>query len=714
MNGHGFGVPLAALDVVIVNAKTTGLDVREDRIVQIAAVRMGPAGIDVGGALEHLVDPGVAIPEGASRLHGLNDAHVVGKPSFGTIVADLAAHLGTAVVVGHAIGFEAAILRFEAARHDVPWRDPELLDFGLLAGGVVHELVDTTLDTLAACLGVPVTGRHTALGDALLTARIWQAMLPRLRDYGIRTLGEAVSIARRPVEIIARQERAGWFDRPASVPDFTPPGLRHGARKAIDGFLYRHRLRDVMASPPIGIAREATLEEAARLMTRRGIGCLIVDADGPAPGILTERDMLRALGRAGPETGGRTVGDTMSAPVISAPADTLLYRALGRMARRNLRYLGVADGDGRLVGVFTLRTLLRQRALVSLTMGDEIASARDSEGLGRAWASLPGLAQDLWASGFAPAEVAAVVGAETCGMTARAAELAEAEMAAQGHGPAPAPYALLALGSAGRGESLLAPDQDNALVVADGYAGDLGAPEDWFTAFGARINTILDASGIPLCRCGVMAGTRGWRRRVGEWRARLAAWAQPADPEVIASAEAFHDFVCVHASCVEGARLAYALEDAAQVSAREAPALLRALADAAAARRAPVGLFRRLRRDGDGRADLKEGGLLPIVAGARVMALRHGIEARATPARLRAAAAAAGRCEREADRLADAHGLLVGLILAQQATDLAEGRAASGRVDLSRLDRAETERLRDVLACIEAMGPVMREVLGEL
>ena len=50
-------------------------------------------------------------------------------------------------------------------------------------------------------------------------------------------------------------------------------------------------------------------------------------------------------------------------------------------------------------------------------------------------------------------------------MTARAAEIAEAEMIAAGHGPAPADYALLVLGSGGRGESLLAPDQDNALVI---------------------------------------------------------------------------------------------------------------------------------------------------------------------------------------------------------------------------------------------------------
>lgn len=711
MNAPTSAAALATLDVVVLCAKTTGIDVREDRIVQIAAVRAGPAGVDDAGAFERILDPGMPIPEEASRIHGLNDAHVFGKPTFGAIAAELADYIGPAVVVGHSISFDAAILRFEAARHGVPWPEPPLLDFGLLAAGVVHEMVDTSLDTFAACLGVPVTGRQTALGDALLAARIWRAIQRRLREHGVNTLAEAMAAARRPVELIARQERAGWFARPAAAPDFAHAGLSRGARKALDGFLYRHRLRDVMASPPITVGSGASLGEAARLMTERGIGCLLADADGPRPGILTEYDVLSALGRAGTAADLGTVGDAMSVPVISAPADTLLYRALGRMARSNLRYLGVTDAGGRLVGIFTLRSLLRQRALVSLTVGDEIATARDAEGLGRAWAMLRGLAEDLLANGFAPDEVAAVVGAETCGMTARAAELAEAEMAAEGRGPAPAPYALLALGSAGRGESLLGPDQDNALVVADSYRGDLAAPEDWFTTFGARTNAILDASGIPLCRDGVMAGTRAWRRRLGEWRARLAEWARPAQPGAAAGADIFHDFVCVHASCAEGARLARTLEQAAQACARQAPGLLRALGAAATARRAPVGLFGRLRRDDDGRIDLKEAGLLPIAAAARVTALRHGIGARATPARLREAAAAAGRRETEAARLAEAHGVLVGLILGQQAADIAAGIPPSGRVDLTRLDRAGTERLRRALAQTEALGPTVRDLL---
>lgn len=65
-------------------------------------------------------------------------------------------------------------------------------------------------------------------------------------------------------------------------------------------------------------------------------------------------------------------------------------------------------------------------------------------------------------------------------------------MAAEGLGPPPCAFVLLLLGSGGRGESLLAADQDNALIHQ-------GAPDEpWFAAQGERLAAILDAAGLPL------------------------------------------------------------------------------------------------------------------------------------------------------------------------------------------------------------------------
>ncbi|KGF70197.1 DNA polymerase III subunit epsilon [Hoeflea sp. BAL378] len=711
-NQHGPATPLIALDTVVLDTETTGLDVRQDRLVQIAAVRLHGADILEHEVFDVLLDPGVPIPEVATRIHGIGDADVEGRQGFAAIAPELAGFIGDSVVIGHSIHFDMAVLRHEALRHGLTWKEPQAIDVGLVAAGLQPGLVDTSLDSLAAGLGIAISGRHSALGDAMATARVYVALLPQLLKAGVRSLGEIEALCRKPSDLIARQESAGWFARPGSRPDFTPGALRSGAQKAIDSFLYRHRLGEVMSSPPITVSPEVSLHAAARLMTDRGIGCLMVEpgADGRF-GILTERDVLSAMAEAGAGAAATTVGAHMTSPVISAPADMLLYRTLGLMARRNLRYLGVTDSKGELAGVFTLRTLLRERALATLTIGDEIAAASRPRELAKVQAALPSLAASLLAEGLDAREAASVISAEGRAMTARAAEIAETEMIAAGHGPAPADYALLVLGSGGRGESLLAPDQDNALVIADGYDGDLESAEDWFTRFATRITEILDRAGIPYCTGGVMAKNRAWRRSLSEWQASIDDWVRHPTPQSLLNVDIFYDFTPVHASGSEGARIADRLRGHATAAARSALGMLRAMGETAGGHSAPLGLFGRIRKDDAGRVDLKSGALLPIVAGARVIALRHGVAALDTPGRLTGAARAAGRAETDAALLSDIHGFLIRLILAQQIADIQAGVKPSNRVEVNRLSHQDAAQLREALGRIDLIRDMLRDLL---
>ena len=707
----GAGAPLIALHAVALDTETTGLDVRADRLVQIGALRLTGAEPHPEDRFEALVNPGVPIPEVASRIHGLRDADVAQAEATGQALARFLDWLGDAVVVGHSIHFDLALMRHEAHRAGIAWREPRALDTGLLAAGLNPGLVDTSLDALATSLGVAIAGRHTAFGDAEAAARVYAAMQPQLLAAGVRTLAQAEALCRKPEALVERQRQAGWFSSPGEGPDFAAAAIRQGAARAIDGFLYRNRIDSVMGAPPHCIEPQAPLVTAARKMADLGIGCLIVSPlpDGGA-GIVTERDVLRAV--AAKDVGALTVADVMSAPVIAAPADTLLYRALGLMARRNLRYLGVTGPDGAVCGVFTLRTLLRQRALATLTVGDEIATASRPRELAKAQAALPRLAASLMADGLSAREVAAVISAEGRAMTARAAELAEAQMVEAGRGPAPAAACVLVLGSGGRGESMLAPDQDNALVIDDAYVGDLDAAEDWFADWAGRMNAILDRAGVPFCKGGVMAKNRAWRRRLGEWRDQLAAWGAGPTPEALLNVDIFYDFAPVHA-VAGGAALAEALRAAATEAALAAPGMVRALGEQAGDRKPALGMFGRLRTDDRGRIDLKGGGLLPIVSGARAMALRRGVTAVATPERLARAAEAAGRGETDAAMLGDVHLFLMRLILTQQVADIEAGLAPGNHVDVKALSAEDRDHLREALRRIEPMLEMVRDVLAD-
>ena len=181
MAGRRSVIPLIALDAVVIDTETTGLDPRKAWIVEIAAVRLVAGRLQPKTEFRRLVRPGGPIPKLATGIHGIDDASVAGAPAFADIWPELSTFIGGAVVIGHAIGFDLAVLKRECERAGIGWTRPHTLDTRLLAEVAEPDLAGYSLDSLAAWLGVEITDRHSALGDALACARIFLALLPKLR-----------------------------------------------------------------------------------------------------------------------------------------------------------------------------------------------------------------------------------------------------------------------------------------------------------------------------------------------------------------------------------------------------------------------------------------------------------------------------------------------------------------------------------------------------
>lgn len=464
--------------------------------------------------------------------------------------------------------------------------------------------------------------------------------------------------------------------------------MDHAALERLDTFPYRHRVADVMTAPLVSIAADGTVVQAAAVMKAQRISALIVDPDGLAggPGIVTERDLLERIAEAGAAALGERCGAIMSAPLQQVPQAAFLYVAIGRMHRHRLRHLVACDAGGRPSGMVTARALLGQRAVEALILGDEVATASDEAGLAAVQRRALDLAEALLAERVTAPEIAAVVSEVLCDVSARAVQLAAAEVE-KASGPAPAPWAFLVLGSGGRGESLLSADQDNALV----YAGVAPAEEFWFEKLGRRAAEMLDAAGIPFCKGGVMASNPQWRRNLAEWERALEDWTRRAEGENLLSVDIFYDFVRVHGE----PDLAESLRGLATRAAQR-PMLPRMLAQQLEGIRAPIGVFGSL-LGVEGRLDLKMHGLFPIVAGARAMALRHGVAATATADRLRAVAAEGLIGEEDLAGLLEAQELFMTLILEQQLRDLRAGGRAGTRIELARLTPVRRRRLKEAL-----------------
>ena len=458
-------------------------------------------------AYSRLVDPGTAIPPRSIEVHGITDAMVHGAGALADAWDDLRRLLSGRVLIGHSTGYDLAVLAAEARRHGLPWTRPRALCVRLLSLIVAPALASHSLEALASWLGLEARDRHRALGDAETAARIFVALVPLLQAKGIRTLAEAERACANLGVEMDRHRGAGW-EPPAAEPRDTPLG-------SVDTHAYRHRVADIMAHPVAVVAPEVTLGEAVAVMVERSISSLFVAPEGAtgldvsAYAIVTERDAMRRIAAFGAAALTQPVGSIGSSPVHTIREQAFLYRAVGRMGRIGTRHLGVRSEAGTLVGVVSARDLLKLRAGPAIALADSIEAAPSAEDLAIAWSTLPAVVRSLVAEDLDAGIVSQIVSEEIRSMTRRAAVLATAAMQADGQGPPPCRFAVLVLGSGGRGESILVPDQDNAIVFETG-APD-GDEDRWFAAMAGRMTAILDTAGIPYCGGGVMASRPDWR-----------------------------------------------------------------------------------------------------------------------------------------------------------------------------------------------------------
>jgi signal-transduction protein with cAMP-binding, CBS, and nucleotidyltransferase domain len=275
-------------------------------------------------------------------------------------------------------------------------------------------------------------------------------------------------------------------------------------------------------------------------------------------------------------------------------------------------------------------------------------------------------------------------------------------MAKEGRGDPPAPWAMLVLGSGGRGESLLAPDQDNA-IVHEGSAAD----DPWFEEVGNRAADLLDAAGIPYCKGKVMASNKVWRRSLADWEEEILKWLRTPEPEALLLIGIFFDFVPVHGDFDLAERLrSFSVEHASR-----SQLFLNLMAAQIEHHRAPLGLFGGFKLR-EGRVDLKLGGLFPITTGARTMALRLGSPATSTAGRLAAVRDSGTLGQEDLDNLREAHQTVTRIILDQQIADIEAGREPGPHVDPKRLSRGVQAKLKQALKTLETLPLMTRDVVG--
>ncbi|MDP6574624.1 MAG: putative nucleotidyltransferase substrate binding domain-containing protein [Rhodospirillales bacterium] len=485
------------------------------------------------------------------------------------------------------------------------------------------------------------------------------------------------------------------------------------SQTAIFSKLVKDFMRRVPLAVETGVPCARLIE---RLAAEDASSATVTDGQGRPLGIITEQDITRRVAlRALPET---PVEDVMTAPVMTIPADEYLYFAIARMRRHGLRHMPVVDAGGGLVGMLDLHDALAVAAERLVGQIDILTRDDSLDGLKQIKAAQVELAAQLLEDNLPAPEIQALLTHVNRDIYRRLVDLSLLAMEAEGHGPPPVGFCVVVMGSGGRGENFLYPDQDNGFILGD-YPDDRHTEIDsWFIELAERLTGDLDAVGIPLCHGHVMATNPLWRKTLTQWKEQIALWSRKRNPTALRLCDIFFDF----RSAWGDAAMAEELRAVVTRVTSANPVFLRDMYADDAEHGVALGFFRRFiteRKDKEhkGKINLKHTGTLPLVESVRLLALSEGVENLSTLGRMRVLHESGFLGVDEYDYLFGAYTLITRLLLRQQVADFKAGVPVSNYVDPKFLTERERDMLVDSFKAIRALRGRVKdefsvEVLG--
>ena len=449
------------------------------------------------------------------------------------------------------------------------------------------------------------------------------------------------------------------------------------------------RVGDLCARQVYTIQGDATIQQAAILMTQQRISSVLVMADNQLCGILTDRDLRSKVLAAGLPAH-TPVEQVMTRNPYRIAADAFSFEALQLMSQHNIHHLPV-EQSGCITGVLTTSDLVRSTQEHPLFLISHIHRQHDSAGLSACQASITQLCRQLGQQQLPSREISHI-------LTTLYDALAQSwlKLALQQLGPAPCAFSWLCFGSQARQDMLLSADQDNALLLEKEPVGDV---ERYFSALASFVCDGLASSGQVHCPGLVMATNPKLRLSLSGWSGRFASMIQTPTPQALLDSSIYFD-----ARVVAGSQALFNALQSDILAISHQQLFIWQLAKNALSHQPPLGFFKHfiLEQDGAKRRglDLKKRGIALIHDLVRVHALAHGVSAVQTPARLDALVRLQVLSASEARDLTAAFELLHQLRWQLQFGALQQGGSMTNLQDPAQLNVLQRHQLKDAFAVI--------------
>jgi CBS domain-containing protein len=447
-------------------------------------------------------------------------------------------------------------------------------------------------------------------------------------------------------------------------------------------------VKDAFVRPVSRIDADADVLQAVRRLRADDARALLVSdarCTPPQLGMFTHTAVQHAVLDGRPLTD-MAVREFARFPLITVRPEDTMGDALALLTRHRIHRLVVAEGT-HVLGVLEALDVFSFLADHSHQIGLQIETAGSIDVLARAAAQITRMIERLYRGGTRVSLIASLVHDLQARLFERAWGLvAPPDLIANS--------CLFVMGSEGRGEQLLKTDQDNGLLLRDGYR----PPAD-VQAICERFSDALAAFGYPPCPGGIMVRNPRWRGSAAEFGERVRHWLQLSDGHALMNLA-----ILLDAQAVAGdADLLAQVLGLAHQGRQKSEVFMGRFAAAVDTFGHQHGWWARLLHFGQGqgeRLDLKKEGLFALVHGTRALALQAGLTDSGTFARLQALQAQGVITASQATDWAQCLQFLMGLKLGAGLDELASGQPVSGAIDMARLSTLDRDLLRDALAVV--------------
>lgn len=457
--------------------------------------------------------------------------------------------------------------------------------------------------------------------------------------------------------------------------------------------LHMAHVDEALLSPPHAVPADMDIVSVVRLFQAEKTSNVLVRDDVAQPprwGIFTTSGLQRAI-LDGRPLDRLPVGELASWELITVRPDDQVGEALVLMQRHGVHRVVVQD-DGKILGLLESLDLFGFLSNHSMLIDRRLRAATDLDALARAAAQMNDMIRRQYRGGTRVALLARLVQDLNGRLFEQAWQLIAPPELVQNS-------CLLVMGSEGRGEQLLKTDQDNALLLRDGYV-----PPDDLPAICVRFSEALARFGYPPCPGNVMLSNATWRGTVQDFARRVRKWLVLPEADSLINLAVFMD---AHAVCGDAELLASLRRQVFGMLADD-DAMMSRFAAVVDAFGDGTRWWRRMLGGGEANLNVKKAGMFPLVHGVRSMALAERIDATSTEARIRALQEAGALDAETAQELTESLHFFMGLRLKAGLDEMDRGQPVSGKVDLAGLTPLERDLLKDALAAVRRFRAQLR------